>query len=104
MIPTAPIDLAHLDRQTLGDRAVRDEVLDMFVGQTASLRAELGQSAGEARARIAHRVQGTALGIGAHAVAACARELQAHPDREEAAAALLERAEEAVRFIMAMRK
>ncbi len=104
MIRTSPIDLAHLDRQTLGDRTVRDEVLAMFVGQTASLRAELGQCAGEARARIAHRVQGAALGIGAHAVAACAASLEATPDDRDAAAALLQRVEDVVQFIAAMEK
>lgn len=102
--PTAPIDLGHLDRQTLGDRAIRDEVLDLFLAQMASLGAELDHASGEARARLAHRVQGAALGIGANAIAECATQLQANPDREDAAAALLERVEDVIRFIAAMRK
>lgn len=102
--PATPIDLGHLDRQTLGDRALRDEVLDIVLSQLASLRAELDDASGAARARLAHRVQGTALGIGAHAVAESARQLQANPDREDAATALLERVEDVIRFIVAMRK
>lgn len=103
-VPATPIDLAHLDRQTLGDRALRDEVLDLFLGQMASLRAELARASGPARARLAHKVQGAALGIGAHAVARSAAQLQASPDLDEATFALLERVDEVVRFIAAMRK
>jgi HPt (histidine-containing phosphotransfer) domain-containing protein len=99
-----PIDLDHLDRQTLGDRTLRNEVLDIFVRQIAGLRAELESTSGDARARLAHRTRGAALGVGAYAIAEGAALLQASPENDDIAAALVERAEEAIRFIGSIRK
>lgn len=98
-----PIDLDHLDRQTLGDRAIRDEVLDMFLRDMASLRVQLDETSGDARARLAHRIRGTALGIGANALAECAARLNADPERNDIADTLVERADEAVRYVSRIR-
>lgn len=99
-----PIDLDHLDRQTLGDAAIRGEVLDIFQREMAALRSELAATSGEARARLAHRVKGAALGVGAKALAECAAVLQDSPGREDIAAMLAERADEAVRFVAKLHK
>ena len=66
-----PIDLAHLDRATFGDRALRREVLTLFDRQAARLATEIA-AAGDARVRAeaAHGLRGAALGVGANAVAA----------------------------------
>jgi HPt (histidine-containing phosphotransfer) domain-containing protein len=98
------IDLGHLDRQTLGDPAVRDEVLALFQAEMAALRGELAASSGDARARVAHRVKGAASGIGAHALAECAARLQENPGRDDLADALAETGEAAARFVAKLRK
>jgi HPt (histidine-containing phosphotransfer) domain-containing protein len=75
-----PIDLAHLSRQTLGDRKVEQEVLALFVSQALAVRDKiLDASAGE-RFQLAQGLQGSARGIGAFALADCASEIESHPD------------------------
>lgn len=97
------IDLDHLDRQTFGDRALRDEVLAIFASQVAALDQELRGASAQTRARLAHTIKGAALGIGAHRLAQSATLLEASPEDDDLAAALAARAEEAARFIANMR-
>lgn len=89
----APIDLAHLDRQTMGDRALGREVLSMFVEQSLSVRERLvGAEAGQ-RVILAHGLKGSARGVGAFAVADCAEAIEHAPelaDHVERLAALVE--------------
>lgn len=99
-----PIDLEHLDRQTLGDPAVRAEVLALFARQMEALPAELLDCPQEQRAGLAHRVRGAALGVGALALAESAERLQADPASGAAAEALLDRASQVVRFVAALRE
>lgn len=68
-----PIDLVHLARQTLGDRALEREVLDLFVIQTRSVLDQL-QKTGDQRGRmeLAHTLKGSARSVGAWRVAAAA--------------------------------
>jgi HPt (histidine-containing phosphotransfer) domain-containing protein len=73
----APIDLVHLDRATFGDRRLRDEVLTLFLRQSAVLAATIaGAGDEEARMEAAHKLKGAALGIGAMAVAEAADVLE----------------------------
>ncbi|MCA0399597.1 MAG: Hpt domain-containing protein [Proteobacteria bacterium] len=69
-----PIDLVHLARQTMGDRALEAEILQLFVGQAASVLARL-QAAQDARARadLAHTLKGSARAVGAFRLAAAAQ-------------------------------
>jgi len=71
----APIDVEHLARMTLGDGALRREVLAMFLKQTSDLFRRLAQEPGE-RAALAHTLKGSARAIGAFRVAACAEALE----------------------------
>ena len=73
---SSPLDLEHLDRMTLGDAALRREVLAMFLKQTGELLASLKAEPGE-RARQAHTLKGSARAIGAFGVATCAEALEA---------------------------
>lgn len=68
-----PIDLVHLARQTLGDRALEREVLELFVVQARSVLARL-EAAKEERARLdlAHTLKGSARSVGAWRVAEAA--------------------------------
>jgi HPt (histidine-containing phosphotransfer) domain-containing protein len=75
--PGAPaIDLAHLARQTLGDRALEAELLALFEIQSARITAQLTElDAGDAKSRadLAHTLRGSALAIGAGQVTAAAQ-------------------------------
>jgi HPt (histidine-containing phosphotransfer) domain-containing protein len=70
LAPEAPIDLAHLQRMSLGDVALEREVLTMFLAQAATLSA--GAPDPDDAAAQAHTLKGSALGIGAFAVAEAA--------------------------------
>jgi HPt (histidine-containing phosphotransfer) domain-containing protein len=68
-----PIDMAHLAKQTLGDKGLELEVLRMF-DETARIyfgRIELSASV-EELLRHLHTLRGAALGIGAGAIASLA--------------------------------
>ncbi|GLK81145.1 Hpt domain-containing protein [Methylopila turkensis] len=71
------IDVAHLARQTLGDRTLEREVLELFRRQARILlfRFEALTNPAE-RSQIAHTLKGSARGIGATRVALAAEELE----------------------------
>lgn len=78
------LDLAHLDRQTMGDTALRAEVLALAQGQFDELLPLLEAAADSERVALAHRLKGAARAIGAFALGAAAQALEAAP-REAAA-------------------
>lgn len=71
-----PIDLVHLSKQSLGDRQVERELLQLFRTQADHIMARLGSEigAGDRRWRrdLAHTLRGSATAVGAHVVASCA--------------------------------
>ena len=69
-----PIDLVHLARATDGDESLEAELLAMFDHQCEKLveRVNLADLPRRARGDIAHRLRGSALAIGAFAVAEAA--------------------------------
>ena len=80
-----PLDLVHLERQTLGDRDLQRELLALFVTQSPSLVARmraLGDGEPAAFADLAHHLKGSALAIGAVGVAALATGLEEAARRE----------------------
>lgn len=74
-----PIDLAHLSRQTMGDRTLEQEVLGLFLQQAVSIREALTGASIAERLRLAHGLKGSARGVGAFAIADCAAEIEAAP-------------------------
>lgn len=70
-----PIDLDHLARMTLGDAELEREVLAMFADQSIRLVSAIAAVPAEAGA-LAHKLKGSARGIGAFAVADAAAELE----------------------------
>jgi HPt (histidine-containing phosphotransfer) domain-containing protein len=72
------IDLVHLARQTDNDAALLDELLTLFDRQSASILAQLscGAVAVRVRADAAHTLRGSALALGAGAVARAALALE----------------------------
>ena len=82
-----PIDLVHLARTTLGDRALEREVLQLFDRQSGILIARMWTAPPAALAALAHTLKGSARGIGAWRVARAAELLElaggsGHPTAE----------------------
>jgi HPt (histidine-containing phosphotransfer) domain-containing protein len=85
-----PVDLVHLARQSLGDPALEAEILMLFRRQAPQLadRMRRTEAAGPV-ADLAHTLKGSALGIGAFALARAAAALEAACRTGDSAAALL---------------
>ncbi|RWG81995.1 histidine kinase [Mesorhizobium sp. M1C.F.Ca.ET.193.01.1.1] len=75
-----PVDLAHLARQTMDDRALEQEVLALFVQQALSVREKILDADARERVVLAHGLKGSARGIGAFAVAECAAAIEKQPE------------------------
>ena len=71
-----PIDFDHLQRMTLDDAAIEQEVLTMFSAQSTTLMDMLAAVPADANA-LAHTLKGSARAIGAFAVADAAARLEA---------------------------
>lgn len=71
-----PIDLVHLARTTLGDRALEREVLQLFERQATILIARMRTVPPAGVAALAHTLKGSARGIGAWRVARAAELLE----------------------------
>ena len=72
----SPLDLDHLARMTLGDVELEHEVLAMFAEQSVRLISAMAALPAETAA-LAHKLKGSARGIGAFAVAEAAAHLEA---------------------------
>ena len=74
-----PVDLVHLARQTDGDAALQQELLALFDKQSASLLILASDRSAERRRRAdaAHQLKGSALAMGAGAVASAAAAVEA---------------------------
>jgi HPt (histidine-containing phosphotransfer) domain-containing protein len=81
-----PIDLVHLSRMTLGDRALEREVLSLFDRQMGMLMERIETAQPPVAAAAAHTLKGSASGIGAFAIARAAAQLEEATRSEDAAA------------------
>ncbi|HSX72696.1 MAG TPA: Hpt domain-containing protein [Shinella sp.] len=95
-----PIDLAHLGRQTMGDKGLELEVLQMFTRQARASMKELAGTEGAARAAVAHRLKGSAQSVGATAVGKAAAALEDDPADAAALAGVAAAVVEAENFIL----
>ncbi len=75
-----PVDLAHLSRQTMGDRELEREILKLFVQQALGVCARIATATPQERLPLAHSLKGSARGVGAFAIADCAVELEESPN------------------------
>ena len=74
-----PLDLVHLARQCLGDHELESELLALFRLQAPALTAQLADSSHlslELKAKIAHKLRGSALSVGAGRVALAASRIE----------------------------
>lgn len=94
-----PIDLAHLSKQTMGDREVEREVLGLFVEQAQTVRRQIGDAAVKERLFLAHALKGSARGIGALAIAECACAIENSPTDRLVVKRLVRLIDEACDFI-----
>ncbi|PYE89961.1 Hpt domain-containing protein [Phyllobacterium leguminum] len=97
-----PIDLVHLARQTLGDRALEAEVLSLFSRQAGSIASRIGQGMGKERGLLAHSLKGSARSIGAFRVAELAERVEADPANDNAASTLCDALTDVQQFIAAI--
>jgi HPt (histidine-containing phosphotransfer) domain-containing protein len=76
--PSHPVDLVHLSRYTLGERALEREVLELFCTQSAVYLERLRQASCDRQwQEAAHALKGSALAIGAWRAAAAAARAEA---------------------------
>jgi HPt (histidine-containing phosphotransfer) domain-containing protein len=72
--PSRPVDLVHLSRYTLGQRALEREVLELFCTQSTVYLERLRVAPSDQQWKdAAHSLKGSALAIGAWRAAAAAR-------------------------------
>lgn len=95
-----PIDLIHLARQTMGDKGLELEVLQMFARAARESMKELAVSEGQVRAAVAHRLKGSAQAVGATVVSKTAEALEENPADAIALAAVAAAVVEAENFIL----
>ena len=100
--PARPVDLAHLARQTLGDRALEQEVLKLFLHQAVTVRDQIADADAKERLRLAHNLKGSARGVGAFAIADCVAEIETRPDDKRLLARLSTLIDEVSDFIAAI--
>ncbi|HEY4191723.1 MAG TPA: Hpt domain-containing protein [Mesorhizobium sp.] len=74
-----PVDMAHLSRQTMGDRELEQEVLALFLQQALSVSARMRKADVGERLMMAHSLKGSARGVGAFAIADCAAAIENDP-------------------------
>ena len=77
------LDMAHLQRQTMGDAALRAEVLGLFLAELDAADRALEQATASERAATAHALKGAALGVGAFALADAANALETASDDDK---------------------
>ena len=95
-----PIDLVHLARQTMGDKVLELEVLQMFARHARESMKELAACEGAARSAAAHRLKGSAQSVGATAVGKAAGALEDDPTDAAALASVTAAVVEAENFIL----
>jgi HPt (histidine-containing phosphotransfer) domain-containing protein len=95
-----PIDLVHLATQTMGDKLLEIEVLQMFARQARQLMKELSSADADVTVASAHRLKGAALAVGAFGVAEAAGAVETEPEQAVHLAALSAAVIEAELFIL----
>lgn len=99
-----PIDLVHLARQTLGDRALEAEILNLFVQQLVTIRERIARVGADERRGLAHGLKGSARGVGAFGIADLAEGIEAGGDDRALLARLSVEIDQVREFIAAINR
>ena len=83
-----PLDLVHLARQTGGDRALENEILQLFRQQIGLCASQLRMTAGRERKLIAHTIKGSARAVGAFGLSRIAAQIEDAPSDAKLVAAV----------------
>lgn len=94
-----PVDLVHLAHQTLGDRQLEQDILEMFVHQIVEITGKISACNEAERKRLAHQIKGSARGIGAFRLAECAKSIEDSPREAKLVAKLVAEIEQVREFI-----
>lgn len=97
-----PVDLVHLARQTMGDRELEQEILQLFIQQAKTINERIGAADVSERKRLAHGLKGSARGIGAFGVAECAAAIEEFPSKVDLLTELANRIDAVRDFIAAI--
>ena len=95
-----PIDLVHLAKQTMGDKALEIEVLQMFARQARACLGEIASGEPKKVAGAAHRLKGAASAVGAFRVSETAEMLEDNAGDAASMAAVGAAVVEAENFIL----
>ncbi len=95
-----PIDLVHLATQTMGDKSLELEVLQMFARQARQSMKDLANDNADSRKSAAHRLKGAALAVGAFTVSGASEALEENLDDSARLAAVAAAVIEAENFIL----
>ncbi|TCU11860.1 Hpt domain-containing protein [Rhizobium sullae] len=71
-----PIDLVHLAKQTMGDKALEVEVLQIFARQARGCLNEISSGDAKRIQAAAHRLKGAASAVGAFGVSEAAEAIE----------------------------
>ena len=97
-----PIDVAHLDVQTMGNGDLRNEVLRLFLRQSEDCVGRIRSAADiGTRSEAAHALVGAARGVGAFSVAYIAGEIELAKAPVTGRLIALDRAVAAASFVIA---
>jgi HPt (histidine-containing phosphotransfer) domain-containing protein len=99
---TRPVDLVHLARQTMGDRALEQEVLGLFVQQALNVRDQIGRATPAEKLQLVHGIKGSARSVGAFAIGDWAEQIEQSPDDRQLMARLGRLIDELREFIAAI--
>ncbi|WP_099866673.1 Hpt domain-containing protein [Pararhizobium haloflavum] len=94
-----PIDLEHFSRQTMGNKELEAEVLQLFIRQVRECTRAIERS-GSDRAGLAHMLKGSARGVGAFTLADRAAALESEPESEAHVEALARAVVEVENFLL----
>jgi len=97
-----PIDIEHLTRQTMGDDALRREVLGLFVEHARQLASEVRDADVGQRRVMFHTLRGAASGVGAFSLAEHATRMEAKPQDDVLLAQLSRLVEETCAYAEAL--
>jgi HPt (histidine-containing phosphotransfer) domain-containing protein len=102
----APIDFTHLSRYTLGDKALEQEVLQLFAAEVPVTLGRLcSADTDHAWQEAAHTIKGSARAVGAWKVASLAEkaeQLPAGDERRQTLQQLHAALDDVVRFVMSL--